>query len=808
MHGLLLNGLTDEAHQILDSVSAVGMDVQVQLHIHQDLAAAYLKQNRIFTSEQVLRKFAARHPRNPDSYLTLADNFLDRRDLASARLWLRPLLQEQRDNQISLDGMNSAQKSSLFYLQLRLDELTGIRGVLERATGYLDGRLKEKTLEAGDYKTLLFTAGKLLRANRHDACTKLLEAFRSRFPDEEQIDGLLVVSMHGQDGFHEEDLSKIGQLSVSSGFALVEQLIEFGRFEAAHALVTELLVRLPESTRGAVYRARTGLLTSRFEVAHDSYAELAAAYPEESWFREQLLRTRIQQGQPESIFSLFSVAADDTGRKNRIDHHLESMNYPKAKLMWARALWSEDRWEEALDVYGLIDTELKRAVDQLIEVIQERPDLLDQFPRKGREADILAEIMSSKFVSENLSNTINVLSADYYNAYRWSIVVEKEVAAKSALKAREFYQAEIEYQELFEEDRTVVEENYPDLATVYGRLGRYKEESELIETIQERSIFYPGLSEVSEKSVRRQRPRISFDGGYREEDGRDGFKDITEEYAGLGLQIKPTLYQEIGLSAGRSEYGDNSASTLAKSNRISGNYAIELTDNFQGDFQLGFEDFDTDGKSFLLYDARLFATLEQKVEIYAAVKQGPVDDTITSLLDGTYRRDAEFGMTLDYLFGMFFGFDLGFHEYNDGNEGQQYHLWSSYRWFGDRSSFDINYSYLKIQNDVSNEISADPDPPGVVSGPPYWSPADYWKHRLSAEYKLELWPTGRLQSGTSWFSARYAVGYENNENLVHELEANIFLEIGRPFLVKGTFLTLLSDDYDSLEGYISLAYRW
>ena len=183
-----------------------------------------------------------------------------------------------------------------------------------------------------------------------------------------------------------------------------------------------------------------------------------------------------------------------------------------------------------------------------------------------------------------------------------------------------------------------------------------------------------------------------------------------------------------------------------------------------------------------------------------------MDDTIESLEDNIYRQDVEFGINLDYLFGLFFGFDLSFYDYNDSNEGERYELWGAYRWFGDRSSVDFTYSYLKLQNDISNG-------PGPVlddddETPSYWSPGDYWKHRLAALYKLELWPTGRLQSGTSSLSAMYALGYEKDDVVVHEFEANILLEIGQPFLVKGTFSTVVSDDYDNLRGYLSLVYRW
>ena len=54
----------------------------------------------------------------------------------------------------------------------------------------------------------------------------------------------------------------------------------------------------------------------------------------------------------------------------------------------------------------------------------------------------------------------------------------------------------------------------------------------------------------------------------------------------------------------------------------------------------------------------------------------------------------------------------------------------------------------------------------------------------------------------------YAIGYETNDVLVNEFEANILLEIAQPFLVKGTFSTVISDDYDNLKGYVSLIYRW
>ncbi len=807
LHGLVHNSLSSEALQSTRVLVESKLVQEAQAGLFQDLAAELRRQNHLFEAEQLLRTFAARYPENPDSYLLLAEHFLQRSDPRNAKLWMAPVLQDQSTGS-AVEELSPEQKSRLFYLDLLLDDLTGGADVQNRAMKYLDDRAGSTQTVAEDVEVLLFVARQQLLANNHFQSARLLNRFAHAFKADDRIAGLLFIADQESAGGAAADPVAFESLSYVTRFSVVEQLIELRRYTEAYRLAAALLTSLQESTRARSMQALAGALTYHLQEAYELYAGLTHDFPEESWFREQMLNMENLRGQPQTIFSIFSVAADETGRKNRITNSLESMNYPKAKLMWARALWAADKWEEALDVYGLLDTELKREIDRFIEVIQNDPALLQKLPQPAAEAELVDLIMSSAFVAQNLDDGINVISADYYQAYRWSTIVEKERTAKSSLKAREFYQAELDYQELFEEEGSVIEENYPDLVTLYGRLGRHKQETEVLETIQERSIFYPSLSGASEKSIRRQRPFLSLDGRYKEEDGRDGFKNITKKYGGVGLQIKPTIYQEIGLAAGRSEYGDSFASTLAKSNLIVADYGIEFTDNFQGEFQLGFEDFDTDGKSFLIYDVTLKGKLEQRVELLGSIKQVPVDDTIDALLSGIYRKDVQFGLTLDYLFGMFFGFDLSFFDYNDKNKGQQYHLWGAYRWFGERSSFDFTYSYLNIQDEISNESFGDINEARAAGGPLYWSPGDYWNHRLSAYYKLELWPTGRLQSGTSSLSALYAIGFEDNDNLVHELEANILLEINQPFLVKGTVSTLISDDYENFNGYISLVYRW
>jgi thioredoxin-like negative regulator of GroEL len=812
IEGLLHSGLIEEALEGYRLLISQNINLRLASRLTERLSNAYLRSNRPFWAEQLLRSFAASHPDQADGYMLLANYHLSRQDSIKAEVWLKALDKLVQSSAIKLD---LPRRSELFHLNLLYGQLLGRVGMHQKALSHLNSQIKANKIVAEDVEILLFAARHFLETNRYDEALTLIRRFRPKFKGVAKLQSLRQIILHEKNKKPAPiSVEDFPHFSLSQRFALTDSLMALGRNQEARTIAQSLRNDIPLSVRARVVQARNAKAMNDYREALVLYRSLAEEFKEEVHFIDQMLRLENQLGAPASIFSIFSVAADETGRKSHISQSIDSMDYPEAKLMWARALWSEGEWEESLDVYGLLDTELKRDIDQLIDLLQNRPELSGQasayMAEKGifdlDEQEFVDLLMSTDFISAHLQDEINIISADFYSYYRWGKIVDKEMTAKSSLKAREFYQAEIDYQKLFEEGEELTEPIYPDLATVYGRLGKYKEETKLIETIQERSIFAPELSRAAEQSIRRQQPFLALEGFYNREDGRDGFKNIIKKYLGVALEVKPTLSQEIGVKYGRNDYGNSFASTLAKSNYMLGNYAIQFGEHTEGSFKLGFEDFDTDSNSFLIYDARLKSSLEQRLKLYGAVKQEPVDDTIESLEDNIYRKDVQFGINLDYLFGLFFGFDLNFYDYNDNNGGESYYLWSAYRWFGDRSSIDFTYSYLKLQNDIANGSGPVLDDDDEI--PSYWSPGDYWKHKLAAFYKLELWPTGRLQSGTSSLSAMYALGYEKDDIIVHEFEANILLEIGQPFLVKGTFSTLVSDDYDNLKGYLSLVYRW
>ena len=584
----------------------------------------------------------------------------------------------------------------------------------------------------------------------------------------------------------------------------------------AKEYLADLEKAIPDSLRVKSLRAITDNALLAYDNAYRAYFALHVSYPKEIFFSKRSQEIEYLQGNPKRIIDDNSDLLNNLlqGKGDNLD--VEGWMFPGTTLLLARSLWTDDRWEDALKLYEILYEHLDQRVTKGVDRLKKTPgfDALQKTSLWGtyiapdNDADILNIVMEPSFFSRYLQESITRQAIVFYEDYRWLQIISRERDAKKALYAAEFYQAEQTYKELLDVTDQADELSFPELATIYSRLGRYAKETELLEKIKEKKIYYPVLEEAAKKNTRQRQPQLSFDGAYKEELGRNGFVDITKRYTGIGLQIQPALFQEIGFDAARNEYGNDSASTLLKSYYILGNYSVLFNDYFQAALNFGVEDFDTDGKTFFLYDIGIKSNLEKHFGAYLSYKQYPVDDTIQSLSEGIYRQDVNAGVTLDYLPLIYLGFDFNILNYSDKNDGKKFHLWSSYRLFGKRSTFDLTYHYEKFETSISNAEALTRAEMQEEININYWSPGNYWKHLLTAEYRLELWPTGRYQSGTSYVSALYGIGYESESYLYQQFEINFFLEIIPSILLKGTLAYDWSDDYDQKEAFASFVYRW
>jgi len=790
------------------------------IRLNTKRARLLLKQGFSFKSEQLLLQTAALHPLSAEVLLALGRFYLAKEDDKAATIWLYHI--EQNDYWLSNGKpLSQEQKSELFYQNLQLLELSGQKQeAINKASAYLATRAASKAIIQADGNILLFLAINHYLAKNYNKGQRIVDTYKKFINGSKQIKAINTLLekaiIAGKASKSKPQKSANIARNIADALNASELLVEMHRYSLAKEYLTDLREEIPDSLRVMTLTAITDKALLAYDDAYSTYQTLHLSYPNETFFLKKSQEIEYLQGNPKKIIDKNSVALKALlSEKDGVSED-KSLIIPGTTLLLARSLWTEDRWEDALKLYEILYEHLNQSVAKGIDQLKKTPgfDTLQKTSLWGTyiapdsDKDILNIVMEPSFFSRYLQESIAQQATVFYEDYRWLQIISKEKDAKKSLYAAEFYQAEQTYKELLDVTDKGDELSFPELATIYSRLGRYAKETELLEKIKEKNIYYPVLEESAKKNKRQRQPQLSFDGAYKEELGRNGFKDITQKYTGIGLHIQPTLFQEIGFDAARNEYGNSSDSTLLKSYYILGNYSIIFNDYFQADINLGVEDFDTDGKTFILYDIGIKSYLEEHVGAYLLYKQYPVDDTIQSLAEGIYRQDVNAGLTLDYLPFIFLGFDFNLLNYSDNNQGKKFHLWSSYRLFGKRSTFDLAYHYEKFETSISNvEATSNLELP-EASDVPYWSPGNYWKHLLAAEYRLELWPTGRYQSGTSYVSALYGIGYESETNLYQQLGINFFLEIIPSILLKGTFAYDWSDDYDRQETFASFVYRW
>ncbi|MCB2214673.1 MAG: tetratricopeptide repeat protein [Desulfobulbaceae bacterium] len=808
LDALIANHLYATAQRAIDNVLVrLGDDPQNRSLLLRRRAEILAVRGNSYQAEEVLRSLLAEQPDSPEALLSLAGFALDRHDYNGAAVWLAAA--EQLAGTKVAGDIGATRKPTLFHLQAKLRWYTGNRQqALNQLFQYFTNTRPTKPLSGVEQDMLLFFMGVFLQERQAAAETaRFKELLQNVKP--ERLAGVLSELLSGGPEIKDETIDALSRhlkaLPLAERLDTCHILIGLQQPQAALAIGERVQRDLPETLRARVLVAQALSASGKHERAEREFLALYQQLPNEQSFSEEAEQLAVLLGRPKARL---------TGA-GRIDEPEDILADPRSAVLQARSLWSEDRWDEALKLYGTVQQVLDKQVLGVLERIKSTETFRRTFPESARrmvliskgDEEMLDEIMSPSFFVAARTEDIVDLAASSYASYRWWKIINKEREAKLAINAREFYQAERTYQELQDIDESAVQSSYADLATIYSRLGKRQKEAQLFEKLKESQQEVPVLKEAAEKIVRQRQPHLSLDSRYREEQGRDGHIDITQGYAGANVQFNPAVFHEAGAWFGRNEYGNSDASTLAKSVYISGRYALQFNEYLKGEINAGFEDFDTDGKSFVVFDIGLEGNLEEKVNIFVSLNQRPVADTIESLTAGLYKKQFRSGITIDYLPRVFLGFDFSMHDYSDINDGRVFNLFASYRFFREQSSFDLSYRYQKIENSIDNEYGDDQEDtlrPELT----YWSPGKYWQHLATAEYRFDLWPTGKLQGGTSYVSALYGLGIEKGDSLVQKLTFTISLEMSPLFLVKGGFSSDWSDDYDHYGVSASLAYRW
>lgn len=415
--------------------------------------------------------------------------------------------------------------------------------------------------------------------------------------------------------------------------------------------------------------------------------------------------------------------------------------------------------------------------------------------------------MDPHFFTNNIGQPVDVIAAGLYGKYRWQKLIKKELAARKATEKRDFYQAEKEYRSLIKEEKS--QDTLFDLASIYNRFGQYGKEAELYELMKEKGPLYPGLDEYIKANNLKRQPRVSSTLFISNSLGRDGYINIKKRAVGVEAWLMPTLDQEINLSVFRNTYKSNDNTLKSWSNRFIGTYSTYYEDKFDLNISAGTDNPIGTGTNEILLKFEMIGRFNETIQGYGRFEQDLVEDTMSSVTDSIIYRDFDAGLKIDLFPRWFLGGDYRYRRYSDDNEQNRFKLWSMYHLFGDSNQFKVKYSYENIRNSPGN-LGRDNDFSNYFpeDDSPYWIPSHYWQHLFTIHYKHLFAIEHNAQTPLSYCSIDYSYGYEIDSEHSHIFDINIFLEINRHFLLKGSVVNQNGGDYKGTDILMSLIYRW
>ncbi|THB75392.1 MAG: hypothetical protein D6B25_12015 [Desulfobulbaceae bacterium] len=813
---LIQNGMVSRISQFKETLHTpdlTGLNPKYESLESQIDFRVHITEKNYEEAEQLLREALIKEPEKIENVIELTHFYLltDRFDEAQIMLRRAELMFVKKDS-ASVQSV----KREIYRLKSTLSKELGQADILVRTTRDYLVKLKDpEIIEPEDFDIFMILVTYYYQKQNLEESIELLNQYRNLFITDERF--LILANILSSEQLVTQEKSESGDIE-GMGYKSIIRKLEAAKIWKAlgRKFEAEKLLESIQSTDDNVVSAQL-LLAELYQERDENleslhiFQALSEQYPVEDYFilmtYEQLLAVGMYREFLEKASNYIEL-----DMKGQLPENPIALSDVRLWFGIARASWALGDWEYALQIYNKIKLDLQVSISTLLKESKKDPlfKSVDTnyfwglFGVSPSTMEILDSMMNIRFVLQNIEQPIVTLTNDYLASFIWYKRVDQEYDARDALNNREFYKAEQLYADMIQEEVVSQTDATPELATIYGRLEEEDREFELLKELDESDSGYALLKKSIDKQARKQKPNIFFHTFKDDEAGREDTIDLINDYFGLGLNFPTTDRQYLRIKAGNSTYRAHHQSGSADGNKLSANYSILFSDLLKGEITLGFEDIEETGSRNTIYDFFLRYQPSSAAKAYLSIGQAMVYDTLDAIFNDSYYQNFDGGFQANLFTKTFAGIDFSIKNYDDGNNGTQFDVWLRYRLFGERNRFDIQWDYQKIDNTDPNDQN-DESGRGLHT---YWRPGGYWKHLVSLSYRQELWPTGKLQSGTGYFSLRYGIGYESLESIVQEIDMNISLEIHPSILLKGTFSSEWMDDFDTRAFSAMLTYRW
>jgi tetratricopeptide (TPR) repeat protein len=818
IEGLMNNGIYSDVNELLKRRVNDGRK-NAGIRLRQ--AESYYREGLIFKAEQTVRQVLADGFEVPETLKKLTAMAIKGGDLIWANTWLTFLSKKNGINFLSHNYTNWPE--DLFFLKVELSVAQQENeGAIEMLKEYLDQLEKNgpDILSVTRRKAEIKLCRLFLENKQYERCENLLYQILDKNPDDVEslvmLEKIRTIQLAGGlkgKKYQGIDREKARSFTYILKTAALEY--EYGSYEKALSFVQNALKEIPTSVNSRILEAKIFIAKNRYAEALNIFRTLAQEYPNQDYFNRQVLELEFKRGNFKKIIeeipaepekeTAFSLTA--TGNNTRNDLFWK-------RLILARSLWADGQWGAAIKVYESllvmpVDTLLLQQMEAAhinFHVLPLEKSFWNIITFSNPQGpDPIETVMDPAFMGSHVGWPVTTIAAGLYEKYRWQKLIQNELSARQAIKRQDYHQAEKEYKALIKKGES--DETLYDLAKVYGRLELYGKEGELYDKLKKSGPEYPELDELVRQNNLKRMPRVSLDYSYLNEKGRNGYIDIKKTTTGVEGWRMPAFNQELDVRVDRNSFLSGETREEVWSTRIIGSYTINISDDVDTLLNFGGNFANDDANS--LYKLQLKGRMDKFMSGNISIGQEVVGDTLQAIKEGIYYRDVDTGLKIDYFPRLFFGGDFRYREYSDSNYQNWYHFWTSYDLFKESSLLQLKYEYGTMQNSRAN-LGREKDQVAefLVGDLPYWSPDVYWQHLVTVRYKHDIETENISRSGTSYYTLDYSFGYETDGEMIDSVGFNIFLDMSRHFLLKGSFKYYSAGDYSLNAGMLSVIYRW
>jgi hypothetical protein len=818
---LLLNNLYSMAGEFYrDFLSKTELTKAERQVVEAALVTVFQSENRFFEAEQQLRLSLIGEGERKEIIRQLIQTNLLQEDWHNGWKWYEFLVLDSQELMLG----NVSEVYNHFMEKINILQASGqIAVALEMIEDFLyqaDSPCPE--LQTHCFQLKFKLAELYYRNEAYEEAKTTLGPLLSQQSDslEVTILGQLVESKLN-DKYYEHSLTDFDEISTAALLESASIYEKYEQFQIALVVCEKYLLEIPDSLRARTLHAKLLRATGDDFASLEIFKKLASEYPGELSFKQNFLELQFKSAKFPSLIEELapewkSVKGEETSLSVRqVVPEIESLPV-RQQLLLARAFWADKRFDDALILYNSllqppVDLEFSKqlaAQDIVLSLPAPKKSFLNVITfTTPAEPDRLTVVMSPEFIRENLQKPEAKIAANLYSTYRWQQIVSRELSVRQAMFDGNYYQAMKEYQKILGNNTSP--ESLYDLAGVYSRLGFLGKEAALYEIIKQQSPGYPDLDEASQRNSLKRRPRITPFFLLDQKDGRDGYYDIRQRGAGVQTWLMPTLNQELLFDISRIY----SESIKVDQDLWRNHFEAELkwSPIYDLDFllALGVESPDDDYGSTFLYDFHVNGRIGDMIQGYFGLSQDIVDDTLESVKAGISGKEYEAGVRLDFLPRFFGGAEYLFTEYSDGNHQNRYELWSSYSIYSEPTLLQLRYGYEYSHNIEGNLQRDFSFPSGFAPEDyPYWSPKEYWQHLFTISFEHQLAEDTLGRGAPSYYTLEYSFGYEIGGYDNHEAKAQIFLEMSRHFLLNSSVELVHGAEFETMNFFCSVIYRW